>query len=178
MAQGQHITLTFNLSDGTSQDVSFDLPNAESKSLKRSGTTGNFSFGYSDNPNSNSACGKYGTAIYLKTTLTLNSANSGDSNVMVTVRMQDLPCMEDGTLVAHSMWADYVNVSGQNKPTVAIWLNCPVPPTHVINPTTKVITKLQRSAGQSSGLSSVYPVAPDGEYANEFHYTMQYYYTA
>lgn len=155
----------------------FDL-SAASKTLKRSGTSGNFSFGYGDTPNNNSACGLYGTAIYLKTTITLSSAPNGDNSPVVTVRPDGLPCLEDGTLVPYNMWADYVSVSGQNKPTVAIYMNCPTPPTHLIDPTTKAITKLQRSSGQGSGLSSVYPVAPDGELANEFHYIMQYFYTA
>jgi hypothetical protein len=155
----------------------FDL-SAVSKSLKRSGGSGNFSFGYGDNPNNSSACGLYGTAIYLKTTTTLSSAPNGDNSPVVIVRANGLPCLEDGTLVPYNIWADYVQVSGQNKPTVAIYMHCPTPPTHLINPATKVITKLQRRSGQGSGLSSIYPEAPSGETANEFHYVIQYAYTA
>jgi hypothetical protein len=155
----------------------FDL-SAVSKSLAQAEIWGNFSFGYGDMPDSDHACGLYGTSIYLKTTSPLYSAPNGDKSPIVTVRPSSLPCLGDGTLVPYNMWADYVKVSGQNKPTVAIWLNCPTPPTHLINPTTKAITKLQRRSGQGSGLSSVYPVAPDGEYANEIYYIMSYYYTA
>lgn len=148
------------------------------RTLKRGATSGNWGFGYSDNPSASSAAGRYGSSIYLKTTITLNNANNGDVGVAVDVVLDSLPCQEDGTLVPYTVWAGFVSASGQSKPTVVIWLNCPTPPTHLINPTTKAITKLQRTAGQGSGLASVYPEAPEGEAAHEFQYILRYWYTA
>lgn len=139
---------------------------------------GNWSFGYPDSPGAKNACGKMGSGIYFKSTIDLNNANVGDVNVKVDVWIKNLPCMEDGTLVSHRVIVDYVSSTTSAKPTVAIWLICDTPPTHMINIESKTITKLQRSPeSPTTGLPD-YPTAPDGEFAQEFTYSRQYFYMA
>lgn len=138
---------------------------------------GNWSFGYPDSPGAKNACGKIGSGVYWKSTIEMSNANAGDVNVKVDVWLKNLPCMEDGTLVSHRVLVDYVSATTSAKPTAAIWLICDTPPTHMINIESKTITKLQRSPeSPTTGLPD-YPTAPDGEYAQEFTYSRQYFYT-
>lgn len=138
---------------------------------------GNWSFGYPDSPGAKNACGKIGSGIYFKSTIEMYNANVGDVNVKVDVWLKNLPCMEDGTLVSHRVLVDYVSATTSARPTAAIWLICDTPPTHMINIESKTITKLQRSADSPTTGLPDYPTAPEGEFAQEFTYSRQYFYT-
>jgi hypothetical protein len=139
---------------------------------------GNWSFGYPDSPWAKNACGKMGSGVYWKTTADMPRANVGDVNVKLDVWIKNLPCMEDGTLVSHRIIIDYATATTSTKPTAAIWLICDTAPTHMINLETKTVIKLQRNPeSQTTGLPE-YPTAPDGEFAQEFTYSRQYFYMA
>lgn len=162
------------------------IPNSESTAerglfaskMTRGTGGGNWSFGYPDSPGAKNACGKIGSGVYWKSTVEMSNANAGDVNVKVDVWIKNLPCMEDGTLVSHRVLVDYASATTSAKPTAAIWLICDTAPTHMINIETKTITKLQRSPDAlTTGLPD-YPTAPDGEFAQEFTYSRQYFYMA
>lgn len=162
------------------------IPNSESTTerglfaskMTRGTGGGNWSFGYPDSPGAKNACGKMGSGVYWKTTIEMSNANAGDVNVKLDVWIKNLPCMEDGTLVSHRVIVDYASATTSAKPTAAIWLICDTAPTHMINIETKTITKLQRSPeSPTTGLPD-YPTAPDGEFAQEFSYSRQYFYMA
>lgn len=138
---------------------------------------GNWSFGYPDSPGAKNACGKIGSGVYWKSTIEMSNANVGDVNVKVDVWLKNLPCMEDGTLVSHRVLVDYASATTSARPTAAIWLICDTPPTHMINIESKTITKLQRSADSPTTGLPDYPTAPEGEFAQEFTYSRQYFYT-
>lgn len=162
------------------------IPNSESSAerglfaskMTRGTGGGNWSFGYPDSPGAKNACGKIGSGVYWKSTIEMSNANAGDVNVKVDVWIKNLPCMEDGTLVSHRVLVDYVSATTSAKPTAAIWLICDTAPTHMINIETKTITKLQRSPESTTTGLPDYPTAPDGEYAQEFTYSRQYFYMA
>lgn len=173
----QQVTLTFTMTDDSSQQASFNIPFSPQPSMRLSATSGNFSFNYRDTPSADKAAGRSGSSIYLKTTVTLYSAPAGSTNVITDVRLRELPCMEDGTYLDYDIYAEYPKVVGSEKPTVAVWLILPTVPTHTIDPGTKEIKKLLRGAG-NSGLAGVIPEAGADEASHEFNYVVQYSYTS
>lgn len=173
----QQVTLTFTMTDDSSQQASFNIPFSPQPSMRLSATSGNFSFNYRDTPSADKAVGRSGSSIYLKTTVTLYSAPAGSTNVITDVRLRELPCMEDGTYLDYDIYAEYPKVVGSEKPTVAVWLILPTVPTHTIDPETKEIKKLLRGAG-NSGLAGVIPEAGADEASHEFNYVVQYSYTS
>lgn len=162
----------------TSMEAYLQSMQGSNKTLKSSGTGGNFSFGYPDNPNGNgSACGKLGKGVYWKLVSTLYNAGPGNTDVRVDFWLTQLPCLEDGTLVSYRFVADYVTARNNATPTVEVWLICDVPPTHLLDIRTKAMTRLQRNDnGLRNGLDDLYPIAPQGEFANEPMYSGQYFY--
>lgn len=136
---------------------------------------GDFFFVSDDAPENKDACGLYGTSIYLKATIQIRNAPQENTGAIVQVWTDRLPCMADGTLVPYNIWAEHPRISDSNKVIVEIYMTCPTPPTHLIDPVTKNIKKIQRPAGQVSGLANVYPEAPEGEAPNAFRYNMAYY---
>lgn len=173
----QQVTLTFTMTDDSSQQASFNIPFSPQPSMRLSATSGNFAFNYRDTPSANQAAGRSGSSIYLKTTVTLYRAPAGSTNVITDVRLRELPCMEDGTYLDYDIYAEYPKVVGSEKPTVAVWLILPTVPTHTIDPGTKEIKKLLRGAG-NSGLAGVIPEAGADEASHEFNYVVQYSYTS
>lgn len=171
----QQVTLTFTMTDDTSQQAVFSIPFSPQKSMKLSGASGNFSFNYGDTPSAKSAAGRSGSSIYLKTTVDLNRAPVGSTDVMVDVRLTEIPCTEDGTYLDYDIYAEYPSVVGSGQPTVAVWLILPTVPTHTIDPKTKTITKLLRGDGLS-GLNGIIPIAGADEQVHEFKYFLQYSY--
>lgn len=150
-----------------------------STTLKRGTGGGNFSFGYPDSKGARNACGRMGTGVYWKTTTTLSNAGAGNTAVMPKLWISKIPCMEDGTLVPYQFIVDYVESVNGAVPTAAVWLICTGTPTHLMDITTGTLTKLQMaSSAVTSGLSGVYPVAPNGEYAQEPEWRREYFYTA
>lgn len=145
--------------------------------LTRGTGGGNFSFGYPDNKSANNACGKMGTGVYWKVTISLDNAGAGNVAVIPKVWTNNIPCMEDGTLVPYQFVVDYVESRNNAIPTAAVWLICMGVPTHTMDVTSGTLTKLQMSAGATtSGLTGVYPVAPTGEYAQEPQWRREYFY--
>lgn len=171
----QQVTLTFTMTDDTNQQASFNIPFSPQPTMKLSATSGNFSFNYSDTPSAKNAAGRYGSSIYLKTTVDLNRAPAGSTDVMVDVRLTEIPCTEDGTYLDYDIYAEYPSVVGSGQPTVAVWLILPTVPTHTIDPKTKTITKLLRGDGLS-GLNGIIPIAGADEQVHEFKYFLQYSY--
>lgn len=149
------------------------------ETLQRGAGGGNFSFGYPDTPSGKNACGKIGNGVYWKITNSLDKAPAGSVIVNPSYWLKSLPCMEDGTLVPYQLIVDYVKAANTNStPTVAVWLICHGIPTHTINIETKALTKLQRSQGSDTSGLPDYPVAPEGEFAQEVQYSRQYFYEA
>ena len=171
----QQVTLTFTMTDDSSQQASFNIPFSPRSTMKLSATSGNFSFNYSDTPSAKNAAGRSGSSIYLKTTVDLNRAPAGSTDVMVDVRLTEIPCTEDGTYLDYDIYAEYPSVVGSGQPTVAVWLILPTVPTHTIDPKTKTITKLLRGDGLS-GLNGIIPIAGADEQVHEFKYFLQYSY--
>ena len=185
----QQVTLTFTMTDDTNQQASFNIPFSPQPTMKLSATSGNFSFNYSDTPSAKNAAGRSGysdtpsaknvsrpgSSIYLKTTVDLNRAPAGSTDVMVDVRLTEIPCTEDGTYLDYDIYAEYPSVVGSGQPTVAVWLILPTVPTHTIDPKTKTITKLLRGDGLS-GLNGIIPIAGADEQVHEFKYFLQYSY--
>lgn len=180
----QQVTLTFTMTDDSSQQASFNIPFSPHPTMKLSATSGNFSFNYSDTPSAEknaaapsakNAAGRSGSSIYLKTTVDLNRAPAGSTDVMVDVRLTEIPCTEDGTYLDYDIYAEYPSVVGSGQPTVAVWLILPTVPTHTIDPKTKRITKLLRGDGLS-GLNGIIPIAGADEQVHEFKYFLQYSY--
>lgn len=172
----QQVTLTFTMTDDTNQQASFNIPFSPQPTMKLSATSGNFSFNYSDTPSAKNAAGRSGSSIYLKTTVDLNRAPAGSTDVMVDVRLTEIPCTEDGTYLDYDIYAEYPSVVGSGQPTVAVWLILPTVPTHTIDPKTKTITKLLRGDGGLSGLNGIIPIAGADERVHEFKYFLQYSY--
>ncbi|UDW09821.1 hypothetical protein [Escherichia coli] len=171
----QQVTLTFTMTDDSSQQASFNIPFSPQPTMRLSATSGNFSFNYSDIPSAKNAAGRSGSSIYLKTTVYLNRSPAGSTDVMVDVRLTEIPCTEDGTYLDYDIYAEYPSVVGSGQPTVAVWLILPTVPTHTIDPKTKVITKLLRGDGLS-GLNGIIPIAGADEQVHEFKYFLQYSY--
>lgn len=171
----QQVTLTFTMTDDSSQQASFNIPFSPQPTMKLSATSGNFSFNYSDTPSAKNAAGRSGSSIYLKTTVDLNRASAGSTDVMVDVRLTEIPCTEDGTYLDYDIYAEYPSVVGSGQPTVAVWLILPTVPTHTIDPKTKTITKLLRGNGLS-GLNGIIPIASADDSVHEFKYFLQYSY--
>ena len=172
----QQVTLTFTMTDDSSQQASFNIPFSPQPTMRLSATSGNFSFNYSDTPSAKNAAGRSGSSIYLKTTVDLNRSPAGSTDVMVDVRLAEIPCTEDGTYLDYDIYAEYPSVVGSGQPTVAVWLILPTIPTHTIDPKTKTITKLLRGDGGLSGLNGIIPIAGADEQVHEFKYFLQYSY--
>lgn len=166
------------------------IPNSESsserglyvpptQSLKRGTGGGNFSFGYPDNKSAKNACGKMGTGVYWKVTISLDNAGAGNVAVVPRIWTNNIPCMEDGTLVPYQIVTDYVAANNNAVPSVAVWLICMGVPTHLMSITDGTLKKLQRGDnGLTNGLDDLYPLAPEGEYAQEPQWRREYFYTA
>lgn len=166
------------------------IPNSEStterglfvpptQTLKRGTGGGNFTFGYPDNKSARNACGKMGTGVYWKVTISLDNAGAGNVAVVPRIWTNNIPCMEDGTLVPYQFVVDYVESRNNGIPTVAVWLICMGVPTHLMDVTSGALKKLQRADnGLTNGLDDLYPLAPEGEYAQEPQWRREYFYTA
>lgn len=143
------------------------------KPVKRKATSGNFSFGYPDNPAATSACGKYGSGVYWKTIVTLSQPDDGDTNVMVHAQLQQIPCRSDKTPVPYQLSAEYRAISSSEKLSVMLWLICMEAPTHLLDTSTGTVTQLTRgdSGTASGGLNDLYP---SGNVAIEPRYIVQY----
>lgn len=147
-----------------------------STSLTRSTMSGNWSFGYADDVTAATACGLFGTSPYMKVTVELSNAPIGSVAVPINVKVQELPCTEDGTLIPYQVWTDYVTMTPTTRPKAIIWLVMEKLPTHVINTSTKEITMLYRGASATTtGLSDV-PISSDTAY--EPKYSLAYFYQA
>lgn len=173
-------TLNLNSSDGTvtiTRELNdFDI---KSKVLTRETGSGNFSFNYPDTKTAKNACGKMGSGVYWKATLSLDSAGNGNTNVIPQFWTTKIPCMEDGTLVPYKFVVDYVAAANNAVPSVAVWLICDGVPTHLMDITTGTATKLQRADnGLTNGLDDLYPLAPEGEFAYEPTWSRTYFYDA
>lgn len=165
--------------DGTIPTAETGLFVPPGATMKRGTGGGNFSFGYPDNKTAKTACGKLGAGVYWKVTVTLSDAGAGNVATMPRVWTNDIPCMEDGTLTPYQFVVDYVESRNNAIPSAAVWMICMGVPTHTINITTGVMTKLQRAdSGVTGGLDDLYPVAPSGEYAQEPMWRREYFYTA
>ena len=166
------------------------IPNSESsserglyvpptQSLKRGTGGGNFSFGYPDNKSAKNACGKMGTGVYWKVTISLDNAGAGNVAVVPRIWTNNIPCMEDGTLVPYQIVTDYVAANNNAVPSVAVWFICMGVPTHLMSITDGTLKKLQRGDnGLTNGLDDLYPLAPEGEYAQEPQWRREYFYTS
>lgn len=149
------------------------------QTLKRGTGGGNFTFGYPDNKSARNACGKMGTGVYWKVTISLDNAGAGNVAVVPRIWTNNIPCMEDGTLVPYQFVVDYVESRNNGIPTVAVWLICMGVPTHLMDVTSGALKKLQRADnGLTNGLDDLYPLAPEGEYAQEPQWRREYFYTA
>jgi hypothetical protein len=149
------------------------------QSLKRGTGGGNFSFGYPDSKSARNACGKMGTGVYWKVTFSLDKAGAGNVAVVSRIWTNNIPCMEDGTLVPYQIVTDYVAANNNAVPSVAVWLICMGVPTHLMSITDGTLEKLQRADnGLTNGLDDLYPLAPEGEYAQEPQWRHEYFYTA
>lgn len=149
------------------------------KTLARGTGGGNFSFGYPDNKSANTACGKMGTGVYWKVTISLDNAGAGNVAVIPKVWTNNIPCMEDGTLVPYQFVVDYVESRNNAIPSAAVWLICMGVPTHLMDVTNGTMKKLQRAEnGLTNGLDDLYPLAPDGEYSQEPVWSREYFYDA
>lgn len=146
-------------------------------SFKRGTGGGNFSFNYPDNKTAKNACGKMGKGVYWKTTIQLDNAKAGVPAVVARLWTNNLPCMEDGTLVPYQFVVDYIRANNNTVPSVAVWLICMGIPTHLMDITDGTLKKLQRvKSGLNSGLDDLFPEAPDGEYAQEPQWRLEYIY--
>lgn len=169
----QQVTLTFTMTDDSSQQASFNIPFSPQPTMKTYQQSGNFSFNYSDNPNAYSAAGKFGSSIYLKTTIDLTRLPMARNDAFVTVRLLELPCTEDGTILNYNIFTESPNAPVGAYTNVPVWLVLPSIPTHTIDPKTKEIKKLVRGDGPS-GLDGVIPVAGPDEPAHEFRWYLRY----
>lgn len=173
-------TLNLYSSDGTvtvTRELNdFDI---KSKVLTRKTGGGNFSFNYPDTKTAKNACGKMGSGVYWKVTVSLDSAGNGNTNMIPQFWTTKIPCMEDGTLVPYKFVVDYVAAANNAVPSVAVWLICDGVPTHLMDITTGTATKLQRADnGLTNGLDDLYPLAPEGEFAYEPTWSSTYFYDA
>lgn len=172
------------LSSKSGNALSIDAENGglfvpPTQSLKRVTGSGNFSFGYPDNKSAKNACGKMGTGVYWKVTFSLDKAGAGNVAVVPRIWTNNIPCMEDGTLVPYQIVTDYVAANNNAVPSVAVWLICMGVPTHLMSITDGTLEKLQRADnGLTNGLDDLYPLAPEGEYAQEPQWRHEYFYTA
>lgn len=169
----QQVTLTFTMTDDSSQQASFNIPFSPQPTMKTYQQSGNFSFNYSDNPNAYNAAGKFGSSIYLKTTIDLTRLPMARNDAFVTVRLLELPCTEDGTILNYNIFTESPNAPVGAYTNVPVWLVLPSIPTHTIDPKTKQIKKLVRGDGPS-GLDGVIPVAGPDEPAHEFRWYLRY----
>lgn len=166
--------------DGTipSTEIGLYVPSATATRISRNTGGGNFSFGYPDNKSAKYACGKMGKGVYWKITTSLDNAGAGNVAVISKLWTNDIPCMEDGTLVPYQFVVDYVESRNNAIPSVAVWMICMGVPTHTMKITTGAKTKLQRANnGLINGLDDLYPLAPSGEYAQEPMWQREYFYT-
>lgn len=62
----QQVTLTFTMTDDSSQQASFNIPFSPQPTMRLSATSGNFSFNYSDTPSAKNAAGRSGSSIAKK----------------------------------------------------------------------------------------------------------------
>src|SRR5690625_777245 len=76
---------------------------ADGKSFVRKASSGNIACNYLDSPARGSSTGRFGSSMYLKTTLTRNNAPARSSDVIFDIRPRALPCTEVGTLVSYSI---------------------------------------------------------------------------
>lgn len=149
------------------------------QSLKCVTGSGNFSFGYPDSKSAKNACGKMGTGVYWKVTISLGNAGAGNVAVVPRIWTNNIPCMEDGTLVPYQFIVDYVELRNNAVPSVAVWMVCMGVPTHLMSVTDGTLKKLQRGDnGLTNGLDDLYPLAPDGEHAQEPQWRSEYFYTS
>lgn len=144
--------------------------------LKRAAVSGNIAFNYFDNPANANAAGMFGTSVYVKTTTTLYRAPAGVTDVVLQAELEELPCLEDGTLVPYNVTTKLVTGSLDAEPQAEMLFTFPTPATHTINPRTKEITKLTRPHGAPSGVASVYPEADEGQPNHDFNYVLTYYF--
>lgn len=173
-------TLNLYSSDGT-VTITRELNdfNIKGKTLARGVGRGNFSFRYPDNKSAKNACGKMGTGVYWKVTIALDNAGAGNVAVIPHIWTNDIPCMEDGTLVPYQFVVDYIAANNNAIPTAAVWLICMGVPTHLMDVTSGALEKLQRAdSGLVNGLDDLYPLAPDGEFAQEPQWRREYFYDA
>ncbi|MFC0227392.1 Ig-like domain-containing protein [Serratia aquatilis] len=94
-------------------------------------------------------------------------------NIMATVYLESLPCLEDGTLVSYNTWCGPVTRSDGSY-RVPVWLICQTIPTHTLNLSTGVIAPITRRKG-ASGLPN-YPVVSDGGRVNIINYMVLQFY--
>lgn len=142
--------------------------------LKRAAVSGNIAFNYGDNLANANAAGMFGTSVYLKTTTTLYRAPAGATAVVLWVELEELPCLEDGTLVPYNVTTKLVTGTADMKPQAEMLFTFPTPATHTINPRTKEVIKLTRPRGAPSGVASVYPEADEGQADHDFNYLLTY----
>lgn len=147
----------------------------DGKALVTATASGNIAFNYSDNPANERSTGMFGSSMYLKTTIPLHSVPAYTSAVMFDVRLREMPCTEDGTLVPYNISSKLLLSPPEFIPKVEMWFTFPTPPTHMVDPSSKVITKLTRDNGPS-GVYSIIPVAESGQSVTEFNYELSYCY--
>lgn len=148
----------------------------DGKAFVRRVVSGNISFNYRDNPANEHSTGMFGSSMYLKTTLIMYGVPDYSNNVMLDVILREMPCTEDGTLVPYNISAKALLSPPEFIPKVEVWFTFPTPPTHKMEPSSKIITKLTRGSGGPSGVSSIIPVDDTGGTVNEFHYELSYCY--
>lgn len=146
------------------------------KAFVRRVVSGNISFDYRDNPANEHSTGMFGSSMYLKTTLIMYGVPDYSNNVMLDVILREMPCTEDGTLVPYNISAKALLSPPEFIPKVEVWFTFPTPPTHKMEPSSKIITKLTRGSVGLSGVSSIIPVDDTGGTVNEFHYELSYCY--
>jgi hypothetical protein len=114
--------------------------------LKSSGTSGNWSSNYSDNPRNDSASGHFGTTRYWKTTGILYQVPKG-LDVTAFVRLEltqssGIPCDASGNPLPYQLVVGQIKYSATQVPFVDIWLFVNGEPTQLMSMISKELSPI------------------------------------
>lgn len=157
MAKDQKVTLSFVMSDGRTEDVTFLIPAGKdgSGNLSRTTTIKRFDLNTPDTPSADNACGKFYSGVYFKMRDYITEAK--DTSVIVEYSMLDIPVR--GSLPAlHTLEVSPPAVeAGTGKIFCDIQLTCYYQPNRVRAVGSAEYRTIKRPAG-TSGMGSAFPV--------------------
>lgn len=155
MSRDQKVTLSFVLSDGRTEDVSFTVPAGGTNSLTRTTTIKRFDLNTPDTPSAKEACGKFYSGVYFKHRDYIDEAK--DTGVVAEYSMLDIPVR--GSLPAlHTLEVSPPAVEEDTGRIFCdIQLTCYYTPNNVRTIGSSTYKAIKRPAG-TSGMGSTWPV--------------------